>query len=53
MWETKYFKTEKEMQRFIDKNKSRIQYEIIFIHNGYGIEYRKLRRIEWNIQEQQ
>lgn len=53
MWQTREFKTEKEMLRFIDKNKNRIQYEIIFINNGYGIEFRKLRRIEWDIQEQQ
>lgn len=45
MWEIKYFKTEDEMERFIDKNRNKIQFEIIFINNGYAIEYRKLRKV--------
>jgi hypothetical protein len=45
MWVTKEFKTKESMQKFIDKNNNKIQYEEIFVNNGYCIEYRKLKRI--------
>lgn len=45
MWEFKEFKTQEAMERFINKNKHRIQYEIVYINNGFAVEYRKLRRI--------
>ncbi len=43
MWETKIFKTKKQMNNWIEKNKSKIQFEEIFIENGFAVEYRKLR----------
>ena len=45
MWITKVFKTQKNMQNFINKNKGKIQYTEIFINNGYAIEYRKLIKV--------
>ena len=45
MWVTREFKTRQAMQNFIDKNYNKIQYEEIFINNGFCIEYRKLRKI--------
>jgi len=45
MWIIKEFKTRKQMEQFINKNSSRIQWEEVFINNGFAIEYRKLRRI--------
>ena len=45
MWEIMEFKTRTQMLKFIEKNRNRIQWEEIFIDNGYAIEYRKLRRI--------
>ena len=45
MWQVKTFKTEKSMMKLIKDNEHRLQCEIIFINNGYGVEYRKLRRI--------
>lgn len=45
MWQTKIFKTKLAMEKFIEKNKSKIQYDIIFVNNGFGIEYRVLRKI--------
>lgn len=47
MWQTKEFKTEESMQKFIDNNRHKLQIEIIYINNGYAIEFRKLKRIEW------
>jgi hypothetical protein len=43
MWQIKKFKTSEAMKRFIDTH--RIQYQEVFINNGYAIEYRKLRRV--------
>ena len=45
MWQNKTFKTRELMQAFIDKNKNRIQYNEVFINNGYAIEYRKLIKV--------
>lgn len=45
MWKIKEFKTREEMQKFIDKNKNKIQYQEIFINNSYAIEYKKLVKI--------
>ena len=45
MWETKYFKTKKALDRFMEANKHKYQMTEIFINNGYGVEYRKLRRV--------
>ena len=45
MWKIKKFKTFEEMQNFIDKNKTKIQYEQIFINNYYAISYKKLIKI--------
>jgi hypothetical protein len=33
------------MDAWLERNQYRVQYVEIFINNGYGIEYRKLRRI--------
>jgi hypothetical protein len=46
MWETKIFKTKKQMEKFIDAHRDKIQWQEIFINNAYGIEYRKLRIID-------
>ena len=45
MWKLKTFKNQEALQNFINKNKSKIQYNIIFINNGYGLEYKKLIKI--------
>jgi hypothetical protein len=44
-WQTKTFKTKEAMASFIERNGHRIQCNQIFINNGWGIEYRKLRRV--------
>ena len=45
MWEYKNFKTRESMNKFIEKNKNKIQWNEIFVNNSYAIEYRKLRRV--------
>ena len=44
-WQFKSFKTKEKMQDWLDKNKNKIQYEEIFIDNGFAVEYRKLKII--------
>lgn len=45
MWQTKTFKTKEAMQKFIAKNIGKIQYQEVFINNGYAIDWRKLNRV--------
>lgn len=45
MWQFKEFKTRQAMQKWLDKNESKIQWQEIFINNGYCVEWRKLRII--------
>lgn len=45
MWKIKTFKTQKQLNNFILKNKNKIQYNIIFVNNGFGIEYKQLIKI--------
>jgi hypothetical protein len=45
MWEFKKFKTFAQQKAWIEKNDYRYQITIIYINNGYGVEYKKLRRI--------
>ena len=45
MWQTKTFKTLAEQTAWIERNSGRYQIDIIFINNGYGVEYRNLRQI--------
>jgi len=47
MWKIKQWNLdqEEEMQNWIAKNESRIQWHEVFINNALGIEYRMLRII--------
>ena len=45
MEKIKTFKTKKPLNNFIKRNKNKIQYDIIFVNNGFGIEYKKLIKI--------
>ena len=44
MWETKYFKTYEQAKKFMLRNnyKNKYRYELIFVNNGYAVEYKKL-----------
>ena len=45
LWQTREFKTWMEVERFIDKIRSRYQWEVVFVNNGICVEYRKLRKV--------
>lgn len=47
MWNTKLFKSYQGLKNWIKKNHNDYQYEIIFVNNGYGVEYRPLKKIVW------
>ena len=42
MWTIKKFKTASAMRAWMDKNAGRYQMTVIFIENGYALEYRAL-----------
>jgi hypothetical protein len=46
MWTTKYFKTYQAAIKWIESNKHKYQCDIVYINNGYGVEYRPLRIID-------
>jgi hypothetical protein len=45
VWQTKTFKTKEAMNSWLVKRFNKIEYQEIFINNGYGIQYRMLRRM--------
>jgi len=47
MWNFKFFKTAESRDNYIRKNKHKMQYEIIYCNNTYGIEYKPLKRIRF------
>ena len=40
MWQFKYFKTQKQMDKWIEKNQHKYKIEIEIIADGYGLEYK-------------
>jgi uncharacterized protein YfbU (UPF0304 family) len=45
MWKTKYFKTEDQANQFMIKNALDYQMVLTFVQDGYGVEYKEVRRI--------
>jgi len=45
MWQTKIFKTKTALQRWICEKSHRYQWDMIYVNNGWGVEYRKLKKI--------
>lgn len=45
MWKIKRFKTKADQDNWIKKNSRRFQIDIIFVNNGYAVEYRSLVRV--------
>lgn len=45
MWRLKRFDTRQELEKFIEEHENDIQYTEILVNNGYGVEYRKLKKI--------
>lgn len=45
MWQTKLFKTREAMASWLARHDGQIQFTEVFVNNGYGITWRKLRWI--------
>lgn len=45
MWKIKIFKTKEAQQNWCASNKKKYQITQIFVNNGYGVEYKKLKRL--------
>lgn len=45
MWEVKIFASREAMEKWISKNKNKIQHEEIFVNNAFGVEYKKLKKL--------
>lgn len=43
MWQTKLFKTFDACQSFMRKHEHEYQMTLIYVQNGYGVEYKKIR----------
>ena len=44
MWEIKYFETYEKAKKFMLRTtKNAYKYELIFVNNGYAVEYKKLK----------
>jgi hypothetical protein len=55
MWQTITFETIEQANKWREANERTNQIEQIFINNGYGFEYRKLKQIgarKWNTHTQ-
>ena len=42
MWNNKFFRTYLDMINWIRNNENKYRIDIIFVENGYGVEYKKL-----------
>lgn len=45
MWETKYFRNERQMNAWINENKNKYRIDVIFVNNGYAVEYKPIKSI--------
>lgn len=43
MWQTKTFKTADAMNRWCDRAEGRYQFNILFVENGWAVDFRPLR----------
>jgi len=45
MWKIKIFKSKELCQKWCDSNRKKYQITQIFVNNGYGVEYKKLKNL--------
>ena len=45
MWNIKTFTSKESMTKWIESNIDKYQITEIFVNNGYGVEYRPLRKV--------
>lgn len=48
MWNTKFFKSEAQMNKWIEQNKKYYKIDVIFVNNGYAVEYKELKNVIFN-----
>lgn len=44
-WKIKVFKTKEAMEKWLQRNSHKVQWQEVFVNNAYAIEYRKLVKI--------
>lgn len=45
MWNIKKFKTAHDQANWIGANSHRFQIVVLYVNNGYAVEFKKLRRV--------
>lgn len=45
MWQVKTFKTKEAFQAWVARNDARVQWQEVFVNNGYGVTFKPLRRV--------
>ncbi len=45
MWTIKRFKSVDAQRQWIDRNSGRYQITVLFVNNGWAVEFRPLRRV--------
>ena len=45
MWKTKFFNDLESANKFININNNKYQAQLVFVHNGFAVEYKKLKTI--------
>jgi hypothetical protein len=45
MWQIKYFRTLETQKKWIEKHERTHQITVLFVNNGWAVEYKKLRTI--------
>ena len=46
MWNiSKKFKTQKQAEKFISAHSNNYKCDLLFVHNGYKVEYKELKKI--------
>jgi hypothetical protein len=45
VWRVKTFKTSEALNKWVIRHGSKVQYNLIFLNNGFGVEWRPLRKM--------
>ena len=51
MWQIKFFDTPQEMHHWLSEMMEDIEYQELFVNNGYAVEWRPVKRILFDDQE--
>lgn len=45
MWKIRRFERYSDALEWMDRNRRRYQCEMVFLNDGYGVEYRRLKKV--------